>query len=332
MAPSEPHGWRRETESLPAWGEGWEMEIIDSVRGQPLTESVGLAPEPEMPLRHVMSGSRVWLGSAPRLAAYCLGSFECVIEGHPTAWRPGKVTDLFQYLVNQHGTLVPRQRLMDILWANPETGAPAISMKVTLHSLRQQLGRLSRSGWVPAIETRGSAYLLQDSGVWLDVDEFEHCCEQYSQLSFAGRQTEARVYCERAVALYRGDFLADSSSEWVSLRRENLKDKYLYILGRLSEAALAAGNYFQCLAYCQRVLEHDPCREDAYRAIMLCHAQLGQRGRVQRWHDICVQTLQVELGVAPEERTERVYSSALAGEVWRDDVAPVGQLAVLHSS
>jgi DNA-binding SARP family transcriptional activator len=281
-------------------------------------------------LQQLALDSTVLPGSCPRLAVYCLGPFECLIEGRLAALRPGKVTDLFQYLVNHHGAPVPRQRLMEVLWANPDAGAPAISMKVTVHSLRQQLAQLSGSGWVPSIETRGSAYVFHSPGLWLDVDEFERCCDQASQLYAAALHAEARPYYQRAALLYRGDFLADSSSDWVALRRENLKDKYLYVLGRLSEAALGEGDHLRCLAYCQQLLEHDPCREDAYRAIMLCHAQLGQRGRVQRWYEVCIQTLRAELGVLPEEQTERVYSMALAGEVSREEVTALPASAAFH--
>src|SRR4051812_12996929 len=47
---------------------------------------------------------------------------------------------------------------------------------------------------------------------------------------------------ERAADLYRGDFLADAWDDCIVFRREGLKDQYLYVLARLADAALEAGD------------------------------------------------------------------------------------------
>src|SRR5262249_53531695 len=141
----------------------------------------------------------------------------------------------------------------------------------------------------------------------------EGCCGLGAQLEANGQAVDALAMFDRAAELYRGDFLPDSWDEWAIFRREGLKDQYLFILAKLADARLRSGDFDSCIRLCRLLLEQDPCREDTYRMLMLCHAQLGQRGRVQRWFELCVQTLRSTLDIDPEPETLSVYQRARGG-------------------
>jgi DNA-binding SARP family transcriptional activator len=150
--------------------------------------------------------------------------------------------------------------------------------------------------------------------MWVDVEQFERSLLRGRQLEGAGQAAAAVVEYSYAADLYHGDFLLDVTDEWAVLRRERLKDQYLHVLERLTDAALAAGDYDGCIDRCQKILEHDQCREDAYRALMVSHARLGQRGRARRWYEVCVSSLRSTLDVDPEPETQLTYRRAIAGE------------------
>jgi DNA-binding SARP family transcriptional activator len=160
-----------------------------------------------------------------------------------------------------------------------------------------------------------STYQVVASNLWVDVEEFERCVALGAQLEARGQAPQALALYERAANLYRGDFLADTWDDWVVFRREGLKDQYLLILARVADARMLAGDYERCIELCRRLLEQDSCREDTFRLLMLCHAKLGQRGRVKRWWELCVETLRSTLDVEPEPETQRVYQLASTGRV-----------------
>jgi two-component SAPR family response regulator len=244
------------------------------------------------------------------VAVRCLGSFDVSIGGKSVdGWRSGKARALFEYLVTHRGRPTSRDALIQALWPDPDALASGTSLKVAVHALRQMISSLvaGNPGVSLGIVVRECTYELQSPGVWLDVEEFERCCKLASQLEAYGRTREALAVYERAADLYRGDFLVDNWDEWVVFRREGLKDQYMFVLARLADAALQAGHYERCIELCRQLLEQDCCREDTFRMLMLCHAQLGQRGRVQRWHDLCVQTLRGALDTEPEEETEQIF-------------------------
>jgi DNA-binding SARP family transcriptional activator len=178
-------------------------------------------------------------------------------------------------------------------------------LRVAVHALRQMLQ--AQSSGVVAVQAHSAAYQLAVPNLWLDVDEFVACCAQGRQLLDAGDHGQAIQAYTRAAQLYRGEFLAGAGEAWATVRREGLKDQYLFVLERLAEAALEARDYEVCMLYGQRLLEEDRCRESTYRMLMVCHALAGQRGRVRSWYELCVQTLRAELGVTPEDATMATY-------------------------
>jgi DNA-binding SARP family transcriptional activator len=260
------------------------------------------------------------VGAAPpagRAAVYCLGAFTLLVGGEPVGgWRASRARGLFQYLVCHRGRPVPRDELVAAIWPDAGAGAAGTSLRVAAHALRRILGRAPAGGDGGApltVLARGAGYALGGAEPWLDVDAFERCAALGRRLEGAGRRAGALALYARAADLYRGDFLPDSWEEWVTFRREALKDQFLFVLGRVAELALAAGDPHACIAHCQRVLAHDRCREDVYRLLMACYGRLGQRGRVRRWYELCVRALRAELDVAPEPDTEDCYLRALRG-------------------
>jgi DNA-binding SARP family transcriptional activator len=252
-----------------------------------------------------------------RVAVRCLGSLRLEVGGAVVDnWRSGKARALFEYLVTHRERPVGRDALIEALWPDPEAIASATSLKVAAHALRQIIVEASRALSPPPLAIVGheSSYQLAGSDIWVDVEEFDRCCSVASHLEAQDRSTDALALYARAADLYGGDFLADSWDEWVIFRREGLKDQYLTVLARLADAAFAAADYARCIQLCQAILEQDDCREDTFRTLMLCHARLGQRGRVRRWFQVCVRTLRNALDVEPEPETVRLYEWATSGE------------------
>lgn len=253
--------------------------------------------------------------SSPALAVHCLGAFQMLSNGKPIeTWRAIKPRALFQYLVSHRQRPVPREALMEALWPDPDTAPAGTALKVVVHRVRKLLRQTARGLEIQPTE---DGYRLDGPDLWVDVEEFERLCLDARRHENEARLDDAAASYARATALYRGDFLEDVPDEWVVLRRERLKDLYLLALARLTDAAYADLDYEQCIERCQQILAHDPCREQAYRVLMLCYAHLGQRGRVRRWYEVCVRTLRGELDVDPETDTQATYEQAMAGNVAR---------------
>jgi len=258
------------------------------------------------------------LPDSNRLEVYCLGRFEIRSTWKRVErWRSVKAKSVFQYLITRYRKPIIKEVLMEALWPECDPQAANNNLKAAVHGLRNTLGDLFES-------KESSPYVLFEQGSYLinpgldlcvDVNEFERHWVQGQLLEKEGKHADAIREYQAAEALYRGDYLEDEPyQEWTLLRREALKDTCLLILGKLADHSMNNTDYDSCITYAQRILAKDSCREDAYRRLMRCYSQLGQRNRALRWYEICRQTIQTELDTAPDTQTSALYHRLLRDE------------------
>jgi DNA-binding SARP family transcriptional activator len=151
-------------------------------------------------------------------------------------------------------------------------------------------------------------YLNPAASVWVDADAFAAHFEAGLAFERQARPDDAAREYAAAEALYRDDFLVeDMYEEWTLLRRAELRDHHLLVLTKLAQYGLATGDPAGCIMRCHKLLEKEPCYEDAYQRLMRAYAQLGQLGRAAHWYAVCERTLRTELDVAPSVDTRRLY-------------------------
>lgn len=248
----------------------------------------------------------------------CFGRFEVLRDGVAVQdWRRTKARTLLKYLVDRRYP-VTRDVLIDLLWPENELRAANNSLRVTLHALRQVLGSWRDGGADEqeyVVVDNGAFSLNPEAPPWIDVDEFAARFEAGFRLERQQRFDEARREYEAAESLYRDDYLIeDLYEDWTLARREQLKDQYLLVVTKLADRCLHEGDALGCIVRSHRILQKDPCREDAYRLLMRSYLLLGQRSQALHWYDLCARTLSKELDVAPSETTARLHAQILSGK------------------
>jgi len=234
-----------------------------------------------------------------RLVVHLLGEFQVTINDTPIKKVSSRRSrDLFAYLVMNRKQPVLRDVLMDIFWPDAGEKAARNSLNVTLFKLR----RLFKDGNdIDIVLFEDGAYQLNPAlEIWVDADEFLRAIE-------AGQKAvaeESIAAFESAIALYRGDYMAESPYEaWAAQMREWLRLMYLDALDRLSRTYLDRGQYAACIGLCQLILAKDECREDAHCLLMRCYARQDQHHLALRQYEACAEALKRELDVTPTPAT-----------------------------
>src|SRR5262245_12668333 len=234
-----------------------------------------------------------------RLHVKLLGSFEaCTDTGDAIRLPTRKAAALLAVLAARPGTRHGREQLATLLW--PESGEPQGrgALRQTLSLLRHALPDGGRIGSPDGKDI----VTLDASGVDVDV-----------QLLEAAANANRTEDLERAVAAYRGDFLANLAidsepfEEWRRHERERLRDLANATYGRLVDAHIAGAEYERAAAVGERMLAFDPASEAAYRALMRVHLAQGEHGGAVRVYQRCKRYLETHLGVAPSPETESLY-------------------------
>ena len=209
-----------------------------------------------------------------------------------------RVLALLGYLIAHHAVPQARDKLVDLLWPDlpPRQGRRMLSD--TLWRARRLLIPPGQTD-TPALLIAGDTVAFRPNlSTWVDLIAFEQALHDRK-----GVDEDADERLRAAVELYRGDFLEDCYDDWVLYERERLREQYLSALQRLLAADQQRQAYDLALQSALRLVQADPLREEAHRALMRLYYLLGRTDDALRVFAQCRTLLDTELGVEPEAET-----------------------------
>ena len=240
-----------------------------------------------------------------------LGNFSIVHNDQPVAalTRP-QLKTLLAYLTLHRTRPAAREEVALLLSpASGDTQAKT-NLRKLLFELRQRFPTIeayleitdNTLGWKPA-----AAYLS-------DIAEFE------AALQAAAQPTEVEVQ-QAALAhvfdCYTGDLWPECREEWIFAERERLRNLYIGALEQFIALLELQRDYVGALHAAQRLLHHNPLREESYRWLMHLYACMGDQVGIERTFQECRTLLARKLKVTPSLPTCDLYERLT-------QVAPVG--------
>ena len=242
------------------------------------------------------------------LAVYCLGPFRVYQDDRLIEKWPGnKCKSIFKYMAIHREQPVHQEILMELFWRDVDPDAARRNLYQAVYHLRQALQN-GDTDFSHIVCEDGCYCLNPDLEIWVDSEAFRLHHQTGQRLEREGHLREAIQAYEQADNLYQGEFLAeDRYEDWTIVHRENLKHTHLDILDRLSQHNFDQAQYAACVAYCEKILVEDSCREDAHRRLMRCYLRQGQRHLALRQYHLCVEALKRELDVPPMPATLELF-------------------------
>ena len=133
---------------------------------------------------------------------------------------------------------------------------------------------------------------------------------ELQQNSAVAPMAEATDLLQRAVSLYRNDFLIGLDMSWVEERRQELRQSYGEVLIGLAKAREQAGALEEALGLYVRAVNTNPQREDLALNTMKLYRELGLPADALRVYARLKTELQAKLGLDPAHHLQE-----LAGEL-----------------
>jgi DNA-binding SARP family transcriptional activator len=202
--------------------------------------------------------------TSARLRLKTLGSFEVIVDGAPVpeeAWPRRKTKGLLKLLLTAPGDVFTVDQLIDALLPDSDVGRAGSNIRARVSELRSVLEPdLQRGATSQYVKRIGEGYsFCPDSDSWLDTFAFERQVSEGHRNAGARRLPEAIDALESAIALYRGEFLAeDRYAEWAESKRSQLRERFLGGLTRLAACQAKLGRLHEAAASCRRALAIDP--------------------------------------------------------------------------
>ncbi|MEY9860523.1 DNA-binding SARP family transcriptional activator [Catenulispora sp. GAS73] len=257
--------------------------------------------------------STVWFG--------LLGPVDIRLDGVPSPLPSARTRALLAALLCQANRVVSVDGLVDAVWgADPPDGA--------VTTLRSHVMRLRRCLGPEAgrLETVAPGYrILLDPGTELDTRIFVARYQAGQTAAGAGDwHTAARLAAE-ALALWRGEPLADVPSEllhleeaaaWAELRVEAIELR--------ARADIALGRAADAVAALRRLAADHPHREPAYALLMSALAAADRRAEALQVYRLLRTVLVRDLGMEPSPELRALHQRILAMDAGKKTAVAAG--------
>ena len=225
--------------------------------------------------------------------------------------RRAKVRALFSLLALHRGQAVRRDVLLARLWPDKVRKTALHNLNTAVYYLRQSLEPTLEHGVDSTyIQRRGDLYLLAGGRThWLDVDTFENKLAAARRM---GRSSRSERLYRQAIALYRGDFLADLDAYQLDCWTERARYRQLYLdaLQELGDIVLEQNRDDEAVELYRKVLAEDPCREATARKLMRLTLRRGERTQALSQYARLEENLERELDVEPSPETRQLHREA----------------------
>ncbi|GAA1249258.1 BTAD domain-containing putative transcriptional regulator [Kitasatospora nipponensis] len=242
-----------------------------------------------------------------------LGPVTAERDGERVPLNAQMVRSLLGVLLVDAGQPVAEARLVEALWGQN----PPASVKASLRNHVLRLRRLldaGGAGGAERVRRSPDGYLIQVGPGELDLHEFDELRLFGARELRGGQWQSAADALSRALALWRGDPLADAVPARDEAGIEQLREVRLQAWEQLAQARLRLGSYDQVVADFAPLVREHPWREAAHGHLMHALHGAGRQADALAVYQQLRANLVGELGVEPSAPVAELHRRILAAD------------------
>ncbi len=236
--------------------------------------------------------------SSALLEVRALGSGRILLNGLSVDhWDGVLPRSLFFYLIDRGMTT--RSEIFETFWPALSTREATNVFHVTKRKISEVLGMDLTVYWSGFYRISPDIKLSYDAALFSEM----------IQDSAVAAVDDAKRLLERAISLYRCDFLTSVEMDWVHKRRRELLESYGEALISLAKMVEKSGEPAKALGLYLRAALTNPQREDLARSIMLLYQELDNPKDAIATYQRLETELERSLGVSPAPQLQELMES-----------------------
>jgi DNA-binding SARP family transcriptional activator/tetratricopeptide (TPR) repeat protein len=238
-----------------------------------------------------------------------LGPLEVSADGRAVEIGGLKQRALLAILLLRANQSVPRDVLVRELWGEQPPAGARHSLEVCVSRLRKTLDAAAAG---PVLVTRPGAYRLQVADGQLDVTRFERLVADGRRALGANAPEQAAASFRGALALWRGQPLADLSDEpFAHAEIARLEELRLGAIEDRNESELALGHHADIVSELQALVALHPLRERPHEQLMIALYRSGRQAEALGVYRAARRNLVEDLGLEPGRALQRLEHAIL---------------------
>ena len=229
-----------------------------------------------------------------------LGPFAVMHDGREVTVAAGRERALLALLAINANEPLSVDRIVEELWGSRGPANAAKSVQVYVSRLRKALG-------ADRIETVGGGYLLRLGAGELDAVEFRRLAAEGRSLLDGDRNAQAERTLSAALALWRGDALADFRFEPFAQTEIRRLDEFAAATqADRADGLIALGREEEALPVLRTLIDRQPLWERPRRQLMLALYRTGRQAEALEVYRTTRALLIEELAVEPSPELQEL--------------------------
>jgi DNA-binding SARP family transcriptional activator len=234
-----------------------------------------------------------------------------LISGGTRVVLPARQRTLLAMLLLRANWIVPASTLIRALWED----APPAGARNTLHGHVRRLRQMTGAAASSRIVTREPGYLITVAAGELDLDRFSSLYSAARSASAHGDWAVALQQFDEALALWRGEALADVTSQAIQdADVPRLRELRLQAVEARTDVALRLGRHTELVAELRHLATTEPLRERLHAQLMLALYRCGQQAEALAVYRGIDRLLRDELGIEPGPALRQLHQRILLSD------------------
>lgn len=241
-----------------------------------------------------------------------LGPLEVVVDGRSLALGGTKQRSVLAVLLLNPNRVVSTDRLIEDVWGETAPDEPLRVLQVYVSNVRKLLRSARDERNDEVIETRKPGYLLRAEPQQHDLLLFEELVRSGREALAGDDPASAADSLARALALWRGEALADLGYEPFAARAvARLNEMRLSAIEDRIEAELSLGHHRQVTTELEDLVAEQPLRERLWGQLMIALYRSGRQSDALGAYKQVREALVEQLGIDPSPELQALENAIL---------------------
>ena len=217
----------------------------------------------------------------------------------PIVWRTAKAQELFVYLLQNHGTYVEKETLMELLWEDKNLESSASLLYTNVYNVRKALKPFGKHF---VLKNRLDGYVLELNDVEVDVLDWE---QQSYQLPAITPENIAEY--EQMVLSFENKYFMKHDYVWLEPKRHILTKLWKSLIEDVVQCYTEHNEFEKAIQLLEKLVEEYTEDEQIYFELMKLYNHIGDIDAIAAKYRSLIQHLRRELDAPPSSEIQDWY-------------------------